>query len=617
MSREIDIKWQRKWQEDGQHDCDLQAEGPKFYLLSMFPYPSGNLHIGHWYAFAPADAFARFQRMHGYNVFFPIGFDAFGLPAENAAIKHGCQPAEWTANNIKRMTAQLESMGCMFSWKQTLKTCSPEYYKWNQWIFLQFYKNDLAYRDTALVDFCPTCQTTIAKEQVLEGRCERCRDAVIQKEMPSWKIRTTKYKQRLLDDFKYLTTWPEKVVKMQTNWINNLHDWNVSRQRMWGTPIPVIYCERCGVLPVPEKDLPIKLPDNAEFHPTGESPLKRHPDFKKCICHKCGHAAERETDTLDTFFCSSWYQFAYLNLENPFDETTIRRWGPVDLYTGGIEHACAHLLYFRFFSKALIDCKIIPEYCRNGNMVEPTKKLFNQGMILGPDHQKMSKSRGNVVDPDELVEDYGADVVRAALMFIGPWDQGGVWTHGLTGIARFLDDVESLANRPEPHGEEDGTGAVGKAVVRTVGRVKADYRALKFNTVISWLMQLRNTMLDNYEKTSRTIWGNAVDCLLLMLAPICPHRTEELWRKDHPDSIHGTPWPTFLTVEKESTRDIVIQVDGKKRLVVVQSHRDTVNEVRQYPEVLDLVRDLEIAKVIAVPDKVINYVTKKTRSIDD
>jgi leucyl-tRNA synthetase len=615
MSREIDQKWQNKWQASGLYDVNLHADGPSYYALTMFPYPSGNLHIGHWYAITPADAFARFQRMHGFNVFFPMGFDAFGMPAENAAIKHGFQPAKWTEDNIARMTTQLKTMGCMFSWKHTLKTCDTNYYKWSQWLFLKFYENDLAYRDDVPVDFCPQCQTTIAKEQIVNGQCERCTATVVEKAIPSWKLRITKYKDQLLNfDHSGLS---DKVVKMQREWIENLKDWNVSRQRMWGTPIPIIYCAECGTVPVPIYGLPVELPENAEFLPNGESPLKRHPDFKKCFCPKCGHPAERETDTLDTFFCSSWYQYAYLcedRYEMPFDPELVKKWMPVDIYTGGIEHACMHLLYFRFFTKAMSDCGVLAgEVSHFG---EPAVKVFNQGMILGADHQKMSKSRGNVMDPDELIEDYGADVVRASLMFIGPWDQGGPWNVHMAGIDRFLNDVEDIYTRPMLNSDRlDPNCAVTRALARTCQKVHDDYKALKFNTVISWLMQFRNVMLENYQTTPGLSWQNAKECLVLMLAPICPHRTEELWSKDHDGSIHQYPFPARIALDAPRTLTIVIQVNGKKRLTVEQMGDDDLDDVLEYPEVKALTDTLEITKTIQVPNKIINFVVKRT--IDD
>lgn len=608
MSAEIDKKWQKKWEDEGVYDIDLNVKGSHFYLLSMFPYPSGSLHLGHWYAFAPADVYARYKRMQGYNVFFPVGFDAFGLPAENAAIKHGVQPAEWTEKNIEKMTEQFKSMGCMFPWKHTIKTCDPRYYQWNQFIFLKFFESGLAYRDVATVDYCPSCQTTIAKEQIVDGECERCKAVVVDKEMPSWKLRITKYADEL-NTFSEMD-WPEKVVKMQKEWIKGLRDWNISRQRKWGTPIPMIHCPTCGIVPVPAADLPV---------------LVSAP--KECVCPKCSGPAERETDTMDTFFCSSWYQYAYLSPYRtmgvgPIDENLADEW-PVSLYTGGIEHACMHLLYFRFFTKAMCDIGLVKNNWRSSNHLkisdfpnrEPARKLFNQGMILGPDHQKMSKSRGNVIDPDDLVEKHGADVVRAGLMFAGPWDQGGSFDANLTGIERFLNDVEEIATRPEPSGTLEWGGPIGQGCDRTVQKVKADMEAMKFNTVISWLMQYRNTLLANYKDCHPAVWSNAVDVFLLMLAPIAPHRTEELWQQRGKDrSIHLEPFPLVISknLSKTEMTDVVIQFNGKKKAVVKKAVDDDLDDVLEYPEVKELIEGFEFSKVIKVQDKLINFVLKRT-----
>ncbi|MBM3945601.1 MAG: leucine--tRNA ligase, partial [SAR202 cluster bacterium] len=612
---------------------------PKWYELTMYPYPSGDLHIGHWYAMAPADAHARYRRMLGFNVLHPMGFDAFGLPAENAAIKRGIHPQKWTLDNIANMRRQLRSMGTIYDWDREVVTCLPGYYKWNQWFFLKFYEAGLAYRSFAPANWCPSCATVLANEQVVDGHCERCGTEVTRRDLNQWFFRITRYADELLDVSKI--DWPDKIKTMQTNWIGRsegveiefdishlgldqkvlstfttridtiygvtfvvmapehplvakitqpeqqaevdayiaaarrqseiermstekektgvftgahcvnrlngervpilvgdyvlmgygtgvvmgvpahderdfdfakkyglpirvvvappgwdggdldaaytgpgaqvnsgqfdglpstdgwhrianhieakgwgkhtvnyrMRDWLISRQRYWGTPIPMVYCDGCGVVPVPEKDLPVLLPEDAEFKPTGESPLARHEGFVNTACPQCGKPAKRETDTMDTFVDSSWYFLRYSSPDYTpaaFDPEAVKTWAPVDQYTGGAEHAVMHLLYSRFFVRALRDLGML-------DFDEPFTRLYNQGIILGEDHEKMSKSRGNVVAPDDYVGELGADVVRCYLMFLGPWDRGGPWsTAGINGAARWLNRVWDLMARNTP-----------------------------------------------------------------------------------------------------------------------------------------------------------------------
>ncbi len=663
----IEPKWRAQWEADKLYRRDDESDAEKYYFLTMLPYPSGDFHTGHWYAMAPSDAGARYKRMKGYNAWFPIGFDAFGLPAENAAIKHGVHPYKWTMQNIEKMRGQLKQMGTMFDWEHEAVSCLPGYYQWTEWFFRKFYDMGLAYREEAPVDFCPTCNTTLAREQVWgeDRHCERCGTPVIIKNLAQWKFRITNYADELIDGLDTID-WPERVKTMQRNWIGRsegvefemavaehpdlsfrvfttrpdttfgmtfavlapehplvdqittpeqqavvfdyveaatrksnldrqtdagektgvftgayainpvngqpvaiwiadyvlmgygtgaimavpahderdfefarkygiptpivivaeetysagdvtawdqaasealeaaftykeggvmvnsgqfdglpwpesfdataiwlaehaggerktnyrIHDWLISRQRMWGSPIPIIYCPDCGTVPVPYEDLPVLLPEDAEFKPTGESPLKSHEGFRYVKCPQCGADAERETDTMDTFLCSSWYPYAYVSPywkagetlspdDTPWDKALGQMWMPVDQYTGGIEHATMHLLYFRFFTKVMRDAGLI-------DFDEPTLRLFNQGMILGEDGEKMSKSRGNVVNPDDYVSKYGADAVRAFLMFIGPWEQGGPWNpRAIEGVQRFLQRVWSLVV-DEPTGQPQG-----------------------------------------------------------------------------------------------------------------------------------------------------------------
>ena len=699
---------------------------PKFYALTMLPYPSGDLHIGHWYAMTPSDARARFKRMQGYNVLFPIGFDAFGLPAENAAIKDGIHPMKRTFQNIGRMRKQLRSMGAMFDWEREMVSADPEYYKWTEWFFIQLYKMGLAYRKLSAVDWCPKDNTTLAREQVIgeERVCERCGTPVIKKELEQWFFKATKYADELLN-FDGID-WPERVKTLQTNWIGRsegaevyfhlesdpssvitvfttrpdtlwgatfmvfspehpmvdkittpeqqsaveayklqaarqsdierealdkektgvftgayainpvnheripiwiadyvlmsygtgaimavpahderdfafarkydlpiipviqplsgeegltmqaaysgegvminsgpfngtrvntekgrknpgiaaviewlekegigkelvnyrYRDWLISRQRYWGAPIPMIHCDVHGWNPVPDDQLPVLLPEDVEWKPTGESPLKLHPTWKNTTCPICGEPAIRETDTMDTFMCSSWYHLRYLSPhydKGPFDDAEYNYWMPVDTYTGGIEHATMHLLYTRFFHKALRDAGIT-----EGN--EPMLQMRNQGMVLGEDHEKMSKSRGNVVAPDVLVNKYGADTVRAYLMFFARWDMGAPWnSQGIEGTVRwmrriwllFTDPAVPSAVKPQPEVLRN----LRRKVHQTLKRVTRDFENFEFNTIISSLMELLNEMYKAREAGAAGTpeWEEAMEIYLKMLAPVCPH----------------------------------------------------------------------------------------------
>ncbi len=809
--RALEAKWQARWEQDGLYRTPDRSDRPKFYFLTMYPYPSGDLHIGHWYAMAPSDAAARYRRMRGYNVLFPIGFDAFGLPAENAAIKHRIHPKTWTLANIDRMRRQLRSMGAMFDWSREVVTCEPEYYKWNQWFFLKFYEAGLAYRALAPVDWCPNCNTTLAREQVVgaDRRCERCDTPVVKKDLEQWFFRITKYADELLD-FSGIQ-WPDRIVTMQRNWIGRsegaevtftahapdgthhplvvfttrpdtlwgatfmvlapehplvptltapdrraeveayvfqarrqseidrmsterektgvflgsyatnpvngqripiwiadyvlmgygtgaimgvpahdqrdfefarkyglpvpvviqppgeplteplqaayegpgrmvnsgpfdgtpvpegipkvivwleetgrgkravnyrLRDWLISRQRYWGTPIPIVYCDRCGTVPVPYEELPVLLPEDVDFMPTGESPLKYHEGFRRTRCPRCGGPAERETDTMDTFVDSSWYQYRYLSPHEdraPFDPERVAYWCPVDQYTGGAEHAVMHLLYTRFFTKALADLGLVP-------FREPMLRLFNQGVILGEDGEKMSKSRGNVVDPDEQVAKYGADVVRAYLMFMRPWEEGGPWSsRDIEGVSRFLRRVWDLITAPAPASQGPASGEevleLRRRVHRTIRKVTEDFEQFGFNTAIAALMELTNHMVRVRDRlVGSPAWEEAVRALILMLAPIAPHLAEELWeRTGGPYSVHTQPWPTYdpeLARTPEVT--LVVQVDGRvrDRLTVPADLPEAEaralalasERVRQY------VNGRVVKDVVYVPGKVLNIV---------
>lgn len=808
---EIEKKWQDRWATDKLYEATEDPAKPKWYALTMFPYTSGDLHIGHWYAMAPSDVPARYKRMCGYNVMFPMGFDAFGLPAENAAIKRGIHPFTWTMNNIERMREQLKTMGSMYDWHREVITALPEYYKWTEWFFLQFYKHGLAYRAKAPANWCPRCRTVLANEQVVEGRCERCETPVTKKDLEQWFFRITKYAEELLN-FDEIE-WPERVVVMQRNWIgksvgteivfrtedgdpvpvfttrpdtvygvtflvlapehplvekltapqfkadvdayvaearrateierlsterekrgvftgayvinplNNervpvwiadyvlltygtgavmgvpahdqrdfefakkyglpipvviappnwqgeelteayvdegvmvnsgpfsglpssegiervsdfveqsglgrrkvnyrLRDWLISRQRYWGAPIPIVYCDRCGVVPVPEDQLPVLLPEDAEFRPTGESPLKYNEAFVNTQCPSCGGPAKRETDTMDTFMCSSWYYLRYTSPgydKGPFDPQKVAYWMPVDQYTGGVEHACMHLLYSRFFTKAIRDMGLV-------NSNEPFKRLFNQGIII-VQRRKMSKSKGNVITPDEYVSDLGADTVRCYLMFVGPWDQGGEWDDsGIGGISRWLHRVWNLVQetaverraRKMPVSTDELDVAereLRRMTHKTIKRVTEDIERFHFNTMIAALMEFTNYLIRAKDTpvVGTESWREALRVFLLLLAPPAPHIAEELWSQlGLPYSIHNQPWPTYdAQAAADEVVTIVVQVNGRVRdklEVPVDFSEEEVKDLALASEkVQRFIPDGQVRKVVYVPRRLVNIV---------
>ena len=835
-------KWQAKWEADKLYRAVIDERKPKFYALTMLPYPSGDLHIGHWFSMTPPDARARFKRMQGYNVLFPMGFDAFGLPAEGAAIKHNINPKVWTYQNIARMRTQMRSMGAMFDWEREAVSSDPEYYKWTQWFFIQLYKHGLAYRKKQAVDWCPKDNTTLAREQVKgEDRvCDRCGTPVIKKELEQWFFKATKYADELLR-FEGID-WPEYIKTLQTNWIGRsegasvffrldwesvvgkmgiqekgigsedgptpesqvsipvfttrpdtlwgatfmvmspehplvdkittpeneeavseykaqaakqtdiqreakdkektgvftggyainpvneeripiwvadyvlmsygtgaimavpahdqrdfefarkfdlkvvpviqpegvelngdtmehahehegvminsgpfngtpatndkgmqnpaikavvewleekgigkrdvnyrYRDWLISRQRFWGAPIPMVYCETHGWNPVPDDQLPVLLPDDIDqWKPTGESPLKFHPTWKDATCPMCGEYAVRETDTLDTFMCSSWYHLRYLSPHDdqaPFDDAEYNYWMPVDTYTGGSEHATMHLLYFRFFHKALRDMGIT-----EGG--EPVMQLRNQGMVLAEDNSKMSKSRGNVVAPDVLVKKYGADTVRAYLMFFARWQQGAPWdSNGIEGTARWMRRVWTLfTDAASPSGmpaSSDVKKNLRRRVHKTLKRVTHDFENFEFNTVISSLMELLNEMYKAREAgaVGTPEWEEAKEYYLKMMAPVAPHVTEELWTNHmgKPYSIHQQMWPQVdEAAAKEDVIEIPVQVNGRIRDRIVVPVDASEDEIKSAALASETVRrhmeGKDAKKVIVAQKRLVNIV---------
>jgi len=807
---EIEPRWQARWEADRLYEARRDPTRPKFYFLTMLPYTSGDLHFGHWFPMAPSDARGRYLRMRGYNVMFPIGFDAFGLPAENAAIQRNIHPKEWTYKNIDNMRRQLRTIGAMFDWRREAISCDPGYYRWTQWFFIRFFQNDLAYKKMAPVDWCPHCNTTLAREQVIgENRvCERCKTPVIKKDLEQWFFRITRYAEELLN-FEAID-WPEPVRLAQTNWIGRsegarvrftteaadpievfttrpdtlwgatfmvlapehalvkklttpqeakaveayvhqtlresdiqreaadkdktgvftggyalnpvngeripvwiadyvlptygtgaimavpahdqrdfefarkfglpvrpvilppgveapdgtamteaipaygaminsgplsgtpadkaiertitylrqrglgdkavnyrLRDWLISRQRYWGAPIPIIYCPEHGQVSVPEDQLPVLLPDDIEWRPTGESPLKLHPTWKNTTCPICSRPAERETDTMDTFMCSSWYHLRYLSPhydQGPFDPAEYDYWMPVDAYTGGAEHATMHLLYTRFFHKALRDLGIAEGH-------EPMLQLRNQGQILGPDGLRMSKSRGNVVAPDSLVKAHGADALRAYLMFAYRWQEGGPWNTGnVQGVVRWLNRMWSLvlgaAGAPPSPAHSEKAKGLRRKVHQTIRQVSADLERFEFNTVVSGLMELTNAIAEAREAglAGDPAMAGAIETLLLLAAPVAPHITEELWsRLGKPYSIHNQAWPQFdPEVARVEEITLVVQIDGKVRDRITVPADITEEQAREAalasPAVVRLLAGKEPRQVIVVPGRLVNFV---------
>jgi len=811
--KDIEAKWRKKWEEMGLFKMDLDSPKEKYYCLMMFPYPSAALHVGHGRNYIIGDSVVRYKIMRGYNVLSPMGFDAFGLPAENAAIKNGIHPETSTLNNIKTMRRQFDSWGAGYDWTREVVSCLPEYYKWTQWIFLQLYKKGLAYKKKASVNWCPSCQTVLANEQVIDGKCERCSSQVILRDLEQWFFKITEYSQRLLDDLQLLENWPERVKLMQKNWIgrsqgveidfkvkdsdiilrcfttrvdtiygvtymvisnehpdipelikdapnkkeiekfveetrkenaadrigadiekrgvftgkfvinpvNNktvplwignyvvteygtgavmavpahdqrdfefakkynlgievviddpkdpldaekmkeayieegvmvnsgkfngirslaaiekiadfmeekkigkrevhykLRDWLISRQRYWGAPIPMIYCDKCGIQSVDEKDLPVILPKNIKFKPHGESPLKDAPEFVKVKCPKCGGDARREIDTMDTFVDSSWYFLRYLSPKDdkkPFDKELVNKWLPVDQYIGGVEHAILHLLYARFIVKVLYDMGHI-------GFKEPFAKLFTQGMIT-KNGVKMSKSKGNVVSSDDLIEKYGADTVRLYTLFISPPEKDAEWSdRGVEGAWRFLNRVwrlveESSRLKTEGSGGSDKEKALRQKTHFTIKKVTEDMEGtFHFNTAISAIMELVNETYDyisNHSDRRSEEVREAIRTIVILLASFVPHIAEEMWQKlGNKESIFRAEWPMYdKSALSQSIIEFPIQINGKLRSKIEAPSEAGEDEIKKLvlkdPIVIKWLEGKTPKKIIIVKGKLVNLV---------
>lgn len=603
------------------------------YVLDFFPYPSGEgLSVGHAKNYVPTDVLARYFRMRGFAVLHPMGWDAFGLPAENEALLRGRHPRQTTSEYAANYRRQLTLIGCSYDWSRELITSDPAFYKWTQWGFLLLLRRGLAYRATGWQWWCPICRTILANEQVIDGRCWRHPDTPVErKALEQWYVRTTAYADRLLAELDALD-WPESVKAMQRNWIGRteestpdgpvvryrMHDWLISRQRFWGTPIPVVYCERDGIVPVPEVQLPVLLPEVDHYEPsgTGRSPLEAMAAFVNTRCPRCGGPARRETDTLDGFADSNWYFLRFASpayAAGPWDPEAVAYWLPVDWYVGGVEHAVMHLLYVRFFTKVLADAGLVP-------FDEPFPRLRNQGSMLSPlDGARMSKSRGNVVTPDEVVASHGADALRLAVMFIGPFDQDATWNPEIvTGTSRFLRRLHDLVARAaaEPlRSEPPGTETLRARVGDLVRTVSEGIERFRFNVVVANLMEFLRA-LERWEERWRgtPAWQDTLRTFVTLLAPFAPFLAEETWAMlGQEASVHRAPWPASPDTTGVREVTVVVQVDGHLRdRISVPSGTDRATllaAVRNRERTKAALRGRDVVDVVIVPEKVVNFVT--------
>jgi leucyl-tRNA synthetase len=805
--KQIETKWQERWKDSALFKAEENSTKPKYYVLEMLPYPSGTLHIGHLRNYTIGDALARYKRMRGFNVLHPMGWDAFGLPAENAAILNKRDPYEWTMFNIENMKRQHRRMGFSYDWSREVATCDPEYYRWNQWFFLKMLERGLAYRKKALVNWCDECGTVLANEQVVDGCCWRHEGTPVeQRAIEQWFLRITNYADELLNAIGELEAgWPERVLLMQTNWIGRsegaeidfalegsgqpirvfttrvdtiygatcvilapehplvhelaspelkaqvkrmidsraakdrgdvekeglftgrfavnpysgekvpiwignfvlmgygtgaimavpahdqrdfefckqygipirpvirpvdgvladaatlkeaypddgvvensgqysglpseearrvmtakaeaegfgkaaityrIKDWGISRQRYWGTPIPVIYCPKCGIVPVPEKDLPVVLPLGIPITGKGRSPLENVPEFMNVKCPKCGEAARRESDTMDTFIDSSWYFYRYCDPHNssaPFDSTKIAYWFPIDQYIGGVEHAILHLIYSRFWTKMMRDLGLV-------TIDEPIQRLFNQGMVI-KDGAKMSKSKGNVVSADQMIERFGADTGRVFELFAAPPEKEMDWTDaGANGAFSFLGRVYRFVTRNVGEGQPEPTDADRKVLRKlhqTLKRITDDFESRwHFNTSIAALMELMNVLIENEKQISLRVMPQVLEKLTLMLEPFAPYLAEEIWEEQgKPGPVFHHAWPAYdPDLARDEEAEIVIQINGKVRgrvFVAFGTPRETLEkQALGDAKIQPLLDGKQVVKVIVVPDKLVNIVVK-------
>ncbi|MCY1142791.1 class I tRNA ligase family protein [Actinoplanes sp. Pm04-4] len=600
----LERKWRPVWK-----SLDLAREGERRTVVDMFAYPSGDLHMGHAEAYALGDAIARFWTQQGFDVLHPIGWDSFGLPAENAAIKRGIHPADWTYANIETQAETFRRYATSVDWGTRLHTSDPSFYRWTQWLFLRLYEGGLAERRRAPVNWCPADQTVLANEQVIGGRCERCGAEVVDRELTQWFLRITAYANQLLDDMAELEgKWPPAVLTMQRNWIGHMRDWLVSRQRFWGCPIPVVHCGECGVVPVPDDQLPVELPDlrGADLTPRGVSPLAAARDWVEVACPRCGGPAERDTDTLDTFVDSSWYFLRYCSpsyAQGPFNPDEVRRWMPVDQYVGGPGHAVLHLLYARFFTKALRDLGLI-------DFGEPFRRLLTQGQVV-LNGSAMSKSRGNMVHLGEQLDTYGVDAVRLSMVFAGPPEDDIDWADvSPGGAARFLSRVLRLAgNVTSSPGVafESGEEELRRTTHRLLKQITALIEERRFNVAVARAMQLATAA--RHAPPADPATREATEVLAVVLSLFTPYVAEEMWsRLGHPPTVARAGWPAIDPIlSADRTVTCVVQVNGKvrDRLQVPPDITPAALET-----LARATTDREVTRAIVRPPKLVNLVTR-------
>lgn len=617
----IETHWQEAWAQKGTLDVQETPDKPKTYVLDMFPGPSGPLHMGHAKNYVIGDVMARYCIRQGDNVFHPVGWDAFGLPAEIAAIKHGVHPRQWTDKHIAIQSRQFRSLGIHHDWSAEINTSDPTYYRWNQWLFLKLYEHGLAYRAERPTTYCPQCQTTLANEEIVDGQCERCDTPIVEKPLQQWFLKITAYADALLKGLDNLPNWPERIKTMQRQWIGrsthsngettyHLRDWCISRQRYWGTPIPIVHCPNCGTVPVPETDLPVRLPDIKSFKPDGQSPLSRVPEFVNTTCPHCGKPAQRECDTMTGFVCSSWYFLRFLSPQHQdhiVDPGAVKNGMPIAHYIGGKEHGVGHLMYARFITHFLHNLGLVP-------FTEPFTHLFNQGVVY-KDGSKMSKSRGNVVSIEHMTSQYGADTARMFVLFATSADRDMEWNdEGVAGIHRFLNRIWRIISQTE-NTHQTPPNTLNRTMHKTIHTVTQDMERFQYNTAISRIMELANAIQEVQIHDDGNTF-RACKTLVALLAPFAPHIAESLWQKlGQPFSIHETPWPKYDPTQiTEEIVEVSIQINGKMRDTIQVSPfsnaTDIINAAQQSKRVVSFLNNHQIQRTIYVPNRLVNFVTE-------